>query len=111
MASDDPDLVTKLKQALRQVGYRKDGVMEVKNEAVLQTETLDDNEPEEAAEDAYYGYQNQGRNRNQNPRNQGQGYQNQGQGYQNQGQGQSRQWIQPANNNQLVNNQTGYRQK
>jgi hypothetical protein len=85
MASNDSGLVLKLKSALRQIGFRKGGVMEAKNEAVLQTETLDDNEPEEAAEDAYYGYQNQGRNRNQN-RNQGQ-FQNQGQG-QSQGQGQ-----------------------
>jgi hypothetical protein len=31
--------------------------MEAKNEAVLQTETLDDNEPVEPADEAYYGYQ------------------------------------------------------
>ncbi len=54
----------------RQVGFRKDVGMEVKNEAVLQTETLDGNEPDESAEDAYYGYQ--GRNRNYRDQNRGQ---------------------------------------
>jgi len=42
--------------------------LEVKNEAVLLAETLDGNEPDKAAEEAYYGYQ--GRNGNQ--KNQGQ---------------------------------------
>jgi hypothetical protein len=56
--------------------------LKVKNEAVLQAETLDGNEPDKAAEEAYYGYQ--GRNRNQKNQNQGQ--------YQNQGQGQAQQY-------------------
>jgi hypothetical protein len=42
--------------------------LKVKNEAVLLAETLDGNEPDKTAEEAYYGYQ--GRNGNQ--KNQGQ---------------------------------------
>jgi len=78
--ANESGLGLKLKSALRQVAYRKDGALKVKNEAVLQAETLNGNKPDKTAEEAYYGYQ--GRNRNQ--KNQGQ--------YQNQGQGQARQY-------------------
>ena len=55
--ANESGLRLKLKSALRQVAYRKDGALEVKNEAVLQAETLDGNEPDKAAEEVYYGYQ------------------------------------------------------
>ena len=70
MASTEAGLVLKLKAALRKVGFQKEGGMEAKNEAVLQTETFDDNEPEDATEEAYYGYQ--GKNRNQRNQHQNQ---------------------------------------
>jgi len=93
MASNDPGLVLKLKSALRQVRFRKEGGLEAKNEAILQTETLEENIPEQIADEAYYGYQTQERNRNQQQRNK------------DQGQGQFRQWTQPANNNnQIIQN-------
>jgi len=112
MASNDTDLVSKLKAALRQVGFRKEGNLEVKNEVVLQAETIEEIAPDQGTDDAYYGYQPQNRNRNQQgqqgqQRNQGQG-QVLGQGQF--GQGQFRQWTQPANNNnQLAHN--GMRQR
>jgi len=42
MASNDSGLVLKLKSALRQVGFRKEGGLEAKSKAILQTETLDE---------------------------------------------------------------------
>jgi len=110
MASNDTDLVSKLKAALRQVGFRKEGSLEVKNEVVLQAETIEEIAPDQGTYDAYYGYQPQNRNRNQQgqqgqQRNQGQG-QVLGQGQF--GQGQFRQWTQPANNNNQTINQNGF---
>ncbi len=121
MASDEPGLVLKLKSALRQVGFRKEVRMEDKSEAVLQTETPDGNEPEDTAEDAYYGYQGRDRNyRNQNRgqyqyqgqnQNQGQGqYQYQGQN-QNQGQGQARQYNNQSANNERYRPRQGFQQQ
>ena len=59
MASNDTDLVSKLKAALRQVGFRKEGNLEVKNEVVLQAETIEEITPDQGTDDAYYGNQPQ----------------------------------------------------
>jgi hypothetical protein len=105
MASTESGLLLKLKAALRKVGFRKEGGMEAKNEAILQTETFDDIEPEDATEEAYYSYQGKNRNHRNQYQNQGQNFQGQThQGQNNQdprNQGQGRQW----NNNQSTYNQ------
>ena len=120
MASTEPGILLKLKAALRKVGFKKEGGAEAKNEAVLQAKLFDDNEPEDATEEAYYGYQ--GNSRNQRGRNQNQGQNFQGQSFQGQNfqgqyfQGQTnqdqrnrgRQWN---NNQQAFNNQSGFRQR
>jgi len=79
--------------------------MEAKNEAILQTETFDDIEPEDATEEAYYSYHGKNINHRNQYQNQGQNFQGQThQGQNNQdprNQGQGRQW----NNNQSTYNQ------
>jgi hypothetical protein len=59
-----------VKSTLCKVGSQKDGALKPKNKAITQSETLDDNEPEESAEEAYYEYQNQGKQHQNQSQNQ-----------------------------------------